>query len=48
VRHCPKLAGGADAVEPGTLPPCGLITELMNFAMMAAAKRDGELIADLA
>ncbi len=30
------------------VPPCSLVTAAVNFTMVTAAERDGELIADLA
>ena len=48
VRLEPERAGGADGIDPGILPPCGFVAAAVDLAMMAAAQRDGELIADLA
>ncbi len=44
----PQVSGFRDRVEVGSLPPPGFVAGAMNFTMMAAAQRDGELVAHLA
>ena len=44
----PKRPGGADSVDSGFAPPRGFVTRSMHLAMMAAAQRDDEFVADLA
>ena len=43
----PKLFGSFDRVDFVSFPPRNLIASLMKLPMMPAAKRNGELIADL-
>ena len=38
---------GSDSINTGLCPPRNFATRAVNFAMMAAAERDGELAADL-
>ncbi len=44
----PEDTSGNGGVNTRLCPPCRFITTAMNLAMMAAAQRDSELIADLA
>ena len=44
----PERPGGADGVNSGFTPPCGFVTGSVRLAMMAAAQRDGEIVAHLA
>ena len=44
----PELTGDFDGVDPGRRPPGLLIAGAMDRAMMRAAERDGEFIADFA
>ena len=48
VRLQPERAGSDSRINAGIFPPCGFIATAMDLAMMAAAQRHGELIADLA
>jgi hypothetical protein len=47
VRPDPELASDDDRIDPDVLPPCGFVTTTVNFAMMAAAQRDCELVTHL-
>jgi hypothetical protein len=44
----PECARGGNWIDGERSPPCGFVAAAVGFAMMAAAERDGELIADLA
>ena len=44
----PELAGDLERVDASRLPPGALVAGAMNRAVMGAAERDGEFIADLA
>ena len=44
----PQRAGWDRRVNTGLLPPLCFIAAPMDFAMMTAAERNGEFIADLA
>ena len=44
----PERPGDADGVDSGFTPPGGFVTGPVHFAMMAAAQRDDEFVADLA
>jgi hypothetical protein len=44
----PELTGDLDGVDAGRLPPGLLVAGAMDRAVMRAAERDGEFIADLA
>ena len=44
----PELTGDLDRVDPGRHPPGLLIAGAMDRAMVRAAERDGEFIADFA
>jgi hypothetical protein len=48
MRQQPKRAGGGGRIYASLLPPCRFVATAMHLAMMAAAERHGELIADLA
>ena len=48
MRLEPQRPRGDSRIDPGFTPPCGFIAAAVNLAMVAAAQRDGELIADLA
>ena len=43
----PKVARYYQSVDPGVLPPKGLLTGSVDLAMMSAAQRYGELVAYL-
>jgi hypothetical protein len=47
MRVCPKLVGHCDGVNLSVLPPGGFVTASVDFAVMAAAQRNCEFIADL-
>jgi hypothetical protein len=44
----PQRAGSEGRINASSFPPRGFIARAMDLAMMAAAQRHGELIADLA
>ena len=44
----PQRPGGDDRIDPDFPPPCGFVAATVDLAMVSAAERDGELIADLA
>jgi hypothetical protein len=44
----PQRAGGGGRIDASFLPPCRFVATAVDLAMMAAAERHGELIADLA
>ena len=44
----PELTGDLDGVDAGRRPPGLLVAGAMDRAVMRAAERDGEFIADLA
>jgi hypothetical protein len=55
VRNCrqrmgfqPQRSGGDDRIDPDFPPPCGFVAATVDLAMVSAAERDGELIADFA
>ena len=48
MRLQPKRTGSDSRLNASICPPCGFITRAMGLAMMAAAERHYELIADLA
>jgi hypothetical protein len=48
MRVQPELPGRERRIDAYLVPPYGLVTATMQFAMMTAAKRNGELVADLA
>src|SRR5580698_3115056 len=48
MRFKPKCACIYGRVDACLVPPCSFIAVAVHFAMMAAAERDGELVADLA
>jgi len=43
-----ESSGNSKSINAGLFPPCNFITRAVNFAMVAPAERDGELVADLA
>ena len=49
-RAClgPKHPSCTEGVDLGFAPPCGFVTRPVHLAMMAAAQRDDEFVADLA
>jgi hypothetical protein len=47
VRCEPERAGGGGRINASLLPPYRFVATAMDLAMMAAAERHGELIADL-
>ena len=47
-RFEPKRAGCCGGIEASLLPPSGFVADAVHLAMVSAAQRDGELIADLA
>jgi hypothetical protein len=47
MRLQPQRAGGGGRVNASLLPPCRFVATAMDFAMMAAAERHGEFVADL-
>jgi hypothetical protein len=47
MRLQPQHAGGGSRINPGFVPPSGFVATAMHLAMMSAAERDCELIADL-
>ena len=44
----PQGASGDGRIDRGLVPPGQLVTAVMDLAMMSAAQRDRELVADLA
>jgi hypothetical protein len=44
----PELAGDLQGVDPGRLPPAEFAARAVEFPVVGAAERDGELVADLA
>ena len=48
MRLQPQRPGGNGRIDPDFQPPCGFVAATVDLAMVPAAKRDGELIADLA
>ncbi len=48
MRFEPQHAGGGGRIDASLLPPRRFVAAAMDLAMMAAAERHGELIADLA
>jgi hypothetical protein len=46
VRFAPKLLSGSESINTGLFPPYDLVTRAVNFAMVTAAKRDDEFVAD--
>src|SRR5665213_1143228 len=44
----PQLARCGRRIDLELAPPCGFIPAAMDFAMVSATQRDGELVADLA
>jgi hypothetical protein len=48
MRFSPKLLSGSESINTGSCPPCNFVTRAMNLAMMTAAKRNGEFVADFA
>src|SRR4029078_12897465 len=46
-RRFPQLTGDREGVNAETLPPYTLISGVMGFAMVCAAKRDSEFVAHL-
>ena len=48
MRFEPERAGSGGGNNASLFPPCRLVDTAMDLAMMAAAERHGELIADLA
>jgi hypothetical protein len=47
MRVQPEGASYGHRIKANLLPPCRFIAAAMNLAMMTAAERHGELIADL-
>ena len=43
----PKFVRYCQSVDAGVLPPLGFVTDTVDFAMMSAAERYGELVAYL-
>jgi hypothetical protein len=35
-----------DSIDTGLFPPCNFVARAVNLAMVTAAKRDGEFVAD--
>ena len=48
MRLQPQRAGGGGRVDASLLPPGRFVAAAMDLAMMAAAERHRELVADLA
>jgi hypothetical protein len=48
MRLKPQAPGSGQRVDSGSAPPRGFIAVSVKLAMMTAAQRDGELVADLA
>jgi len=48
MRLPPQFFRDRSRIDSGLLPPCRFITVTMQFAMVSAAERDGELVTDLA
>jgi hypothetical protein len=48
MRLKPKRTGSTGRINASIFPPSDFIATAMDLAMMAAARRHGELIADLA
>src|SRR5579862_7567210 len=48
MRFEPERSGCERRINPGLAPPRGLVAVAMDITMVAAAERDGELVADLA
>jgi hypothetical protein len=46
MRLQPKRTGSAGRIDASIFPPCCLVATAMDLAMMAAAERRRELIAD--
>ena len=46
MRFAPKLLSGSESINTGLCPPCDFVTRAVNLAMVTAAKRDGEFVAD--
>ena len=44
----PQRSGGADRIDSSFAPPDAFVAAVVDLAVMAAAQRDGELVADLA
>ncbi len=44
----PKLKRDSHWIDPGLGPPSGFIAVAMDFAMVPAAERNGEFVADFA
>ena len=47
MRLQPQHTGGGGWIDASLSPPCRFVATAMDLAMMAAAERHGELIADL-
>ena len=43
----PKIFCQGKRINTGLFPPCEFVAKAVNLTVMAAAKRDGELVADL-
>lgn len=48
MRFQPEHAGADGGIDPGLFPPTRFVAKAVQLAMVAAAERHGELIADLA
>jgi hypothetical protein len=48
MRFSPQFLRDRSGIDSGPLPPCHFIAVTMDLAMVSAAERDGELVADLA
>src|SRR5579862_3276460 len=48
MRFEPERSGCERRINPGLAPPRGFVAVAMDITMVAAAERDGELVADLA
>ena len=44
----PQLLRDVDRIDAHVVPPGGFVAAVVEFAMMGAAERDGELVADFA
>ena len=44
-RH--RISCDRDSINTGLFPPCEFVAGAVNLTVMTAAKRDGELVADL-
>jgi hypothetical protein len=48
VRFQPERTSRHGRIDPGAAPPGGFIAAAVDLAVVAAAQRDSELVADLA